>query len=298
MELTHHYARVNGVRLHWVEAGSGPPVILLHGFPETHRSWDLQLPFLVARGYRVIAPDLRGYGESARPAGGYDLDTLVADVVALCRHVSNGRVRLVGHDWGGAITWLVASRHPDLLERVVVIDCAHPILMERALRSNPRQLAKSWYMFFFQLPLVPELWLSSRGAKNLAGMFRGTPGAERAPREVVNASRAAVGRISSLGPPLAYYRSALRGAARALWRGERHELPRIDVPVTLLWGEHDACFVLELAEAHRRLAPELSLHILRGAGHFAHQEVPEQVDALLAEALGDPAPGVAARSRG
>ena len=285
MRVTHHFARVNGIRLHYVEAGDGPPVILLHGFPETHRSWDLQIPFLAGLGYRVVAPDLRGYGESQRPERGYDLGTLVADAVGLCRHVSSGPVRLVGHDWGGAITWQVATEHPELLERAVVIDCAHPALMQRALLSNPRQLAKSWYMFFFQLPFVPELWLSRRGARNVAGMFRRTPGAERAPRTVVDASRAAVGRIASLGPPLAYYRAAIRGATRDLLSGARQALPRIERPVTLLWGEHDACFVRELAEEHRRIAPELRLHILRGTGHFAHQESPEEVSALLAEAL-------------
>lgn len=296
MALTHRYARVNGVRLHWVEAGSGPTVVLLHGFPETHRSWELQLPFLVAGGYRVVAPDLRGYGASARPRGGYDLETLVADVVALCRYVSDEPVRLVGHDWGGALTWLVATKHPELLEHAVVIDCAHPLLMERALRSNLGQLRKSWYMFFFQLPLVPELWLSARGARNLARLFRQTPGAERAPRELVEASRAAVGRVASLEAPLAYYRAALRSGLRSLVRGERQELPRIELPVTLLWGEHDACFVRELAEAHRSIAPEVALHILP-AGHFAHQELPDEVNALLAAALARAGARVAARTR-
>lgn len=293
MEVCHHYARLNGTRLHYVEAGAGPPVVLLHGFPETHRSWDLQLPFLVACGFRVVAPDLRGYGESARPSGGYDLDTLVGDAAALCRHVSDAPVRVVGHDWGGAITWLLATRHPELVERAVVIACAHPSLMQIALASNVRQLAKSWYMFFFQLPLLPEAWLAQRGARNLGRLFRQTPGAERAPREIVASAQGAVGRVASLGPPLAYYRTAIRQGLGTLFH--RPELPRVEVPVTLIWAEHDACFTRELAEEHERIAPALSLHVLRGTGHFAHQEDPERVNALLGEALG---PSVAAASRG
>jgi len=293
VELTHHYARLNGIRLHWVEAGAGPPVVLLHGFPETHRSWDLQLPFLVERGFRVIAPDLRGYGESARPAGGYDLDTLVGDAEALCRHVSDGPVRVVGHDWGGAITWLLATRHPERVERAVVIACAHPGLMQIALASNVRQLAKSWYMFFFQVPLVPEVWLSLRGARNLGRMFRQTPGADRAPRAIVASAQGAVGRVASLGAPLAYYRTAIRQGVGTLF--QRPVLPRIEVPVSLIWAEHDACFVRELADQHRAVAPALSLHVLDGAGHFAHQEEPGRVNALLAAAL---SPSVAAPAGG
>jgi pimeloyl-ACP methyl ester carboxylesterase len=282
---THHYTRVNGVRLHYVEAGEGPTVVLLHGFPETHRSWDLQVPFLVAQGFRVIAPDLRGYGESERPRSGYDLSTLVADVVGLCREVSPEPVRLVGHDWGGALTWLVAERHPELVTHTVVIACAHPALLERALLTDSQQLRKSWYMLFFQLPVVPELWLARNGARNLGARFRRTPGADRAPRSVVEASRAAVGRVASLAGPLAYYRSALRAGAARLLRRAPPALPRVQVPVTLLWGEHDACFVRELGEAHAPFAAELELHVLEGTGHFAHQEDPERVNALLAAAL-------------
>lgn len=295
MELRHCYARVNGVTLHYVTAGDGPPVLLLHGFPETHRSWDLQLPCLVRAGFRVIAPDLRGYGESSRPRGGYDLDTLVRDVVELGRTVTTDPVRWVGHDWGGAITWQIATQHPEAVDRAVVIACAHPYLMARALRSDLGQLRKSWYMFFFQLPVLPELWLSRRGAKNLGALFRQTPGADRAPRELVQAARASVGRIAPLAAPLAYYRTAIRRGALAELRGERAPLPEVRAPMTLIWAEHDACFVSSLAEEHRRIVPDLTLHVLPGTGHFAHQEAPETVNALLLEALG---PSVAANARG
>jgi pimeloyl-ACP methyl ester carboxylesterase len=284
MQLIHHFTKVNGIRLHYVEAGSGPAVVLLHGFPETHRSWDLQMGALVAAGLRVIAPDLRGYGESARPSGGYDLDSLVRDVAGLCRQVSSVPVRVVGHDWGGAITWLLAGQHPELVERAVVIACAHPVLMQIALASNPRQLAKSWYMIFFQVPVVPELWLSRRGAANLGRMFRETPGAERAPAELIATARGAVGRVASLRAPLAYYRTAIRAGLRHLFVPP--ELPRVERPVTLIWAEDDACFVPELAAEHHRIAPQLALHLLRNTGHFAHQEDPAQVNALLIDALG------------
>ncbi len=168
----HHYLRANGIRLHYATAGAGRPVVLLHGFPETHRSWDHQLPFLAEHGFRVIAPDLRGYGESDRPHGGYDLDSLADDVAGLIDGACGGRAALVGHDWGGAIAWHTAARHPAKLESVVVMDCPHPALMARALRTNRRQLRRSWYMFFFQLPLLPAWWLAKNGGANLGAMWR------------------------------------------------------------------------------------------------------------------------------
>jgi len=289
VKVTHHYARVNGVRLHYVEAGTGPLVLLLHGFPETHRSWELQLPVLANAGFRVVAPDLRGYGESDKPRSGYDLDTLAADVVELGRALEPGKCRVVGHDWGGAITWHAAGTRPEAFESAVVIDCAHPFLMQEALLGDAEQVKRSWYMFFFQLPVAPELWLSMNGGRNLARMFRSTPGGERAPESMVRAQRYAVGRVSPLRGPLAYYRTALRGAARDLITGRRPARPHVALPVTLIWGELDACFVPRLAEAHRALAPELSLHVLPGVGHFAHQEVPKLVNPLLLRALGSDA---------
>jgi pimeloyl-ACP methyl ester carboxylesterase len=201
----------------------------------------------------------------------------------------------VGHDWGGAITWHIAARHPEAVDRAIVIACAHPYLMARALRSDLGQLRKSWYMFFFQLPVLPELWLSRRGAKNLARLFRKTPGAERAPRELVEAARASVGRIAPLTAPLAYYRTSVRRGVLAQLRGEHMPPPEVRPAVTLIWAERDACFVGSLAEAHRRIARDLTLHVLPDTGHFAHQEAPETVNALLLEALG---PSVASRPGG
>ena len=189
--LEYQHVNVGPVRLHVASAGTGPVVLLLHGFPETHRSWQLQIDALVDAGYRVVTPDLRGYGESDRPKGGYDLHTLSADIASLIRKVSSTPIRLIGHDWGGAIAWHVASFHGELVDGCVILDCPHPTLMARALRGNLRQLRRSWYMFFFQLPLLPVLWLRRDSGRNLARMFRaGSPRAAHAPREL-NRCRAA-----------------------------------------------------------------------------------------------------------
>ena len=281
-EYEHHYAHTNGIRLHYVAVGAGRPVVLLHGFPETHRSWDLQLPFLAERGFRAIAPDLRGYGESDRPRRGYDLGSLADDVAGLIDGVCGGKAALVGHDWGGAIAWHAAARHAARLETAVAIDCPHPAAMARALLTNRRQLRRSWYMFFFQLPVVPALWLARNDGANLGAMWR----TDAEPSELVRAERAAVARVGSLAGPLAYYRTAFRQNASSLITGRsRYEDAASRVPVTLIWGAEDRCLGVELMAGHERYAQQLRTHVVPGAGHFVHQEKPAELNALLFHAL-------------
>jgi pimeloyl-ACP methyl ester carboxylesterase len=279
--VAHHYARVGDVRLHWVEAGSGAPVILLHGFPETHRSWDAQIPALVASGRRVIAPDLRGYGESEQPTGGYDLDQLADDIALLSRQLETGPFSLVGHDWGATIAWHTATRHPSLVSQLIVIDGPHHAVMLQALRRNPRQLRRSWYMFFFQLPVLPELWLLSGRGRNLARLWRDAPASRHAPAPRLGS----LWSLRALGGPLRYYRTAARNDARTVLRGERPAGATIAAPVTMIWGAEDSCLGAEMVEAHRRFAQVLRAHVLEGGGHFVHQELPAEVNAILVKAL-------------
>src|SRR5918994_7807608 len=146
-----------------------------------------------AAGRRVITPDLRGYGASELPRRGYDLDTLAGDVVALIDTLGVRSVDLVGHDWGGAIAWHLASHHAHRLDRVVVLDCPHPALMARALQRNPVQRRRSWYMFFFQLPVLPERWLARDDGRNLVRMFRaGSPGEHAVPKQLIEVQKRAL----------------------------------------------------------------------------------------------------------
>ena len=156
------YAEVNGIRLHYVEAGEGPLVVLLHGFPESWYSWRHQIPALADAGYHVVAPDMRGYNLSDKPRNWrqYDADTLAQDIAGLIRHFGDERAYLVGHDWGAAVAYFTAMRHPELLEKLAILNSPHPERMLSGLRTL-RQLRKSWYMFFFQIPRLPE-WLAAR----------------------------------------------------------------------------------------------------------------------------------------
>lgn len=270
-----------GVRLHYLTEGSGKPVVMLHGFPETHRSWDLQRPALIAAGFRCVCVDLRGYGRSDRPATGYDLETLAADIASLIRHLDAGPACVVGHDWGGAVTWELASNHPECVERAAILDCPHPALMSRALRHNPRQLRRSWYMFFFQLPLLPERWLTRRRGQNLMRMFRDAPPLP-ALSPLVEAERDALLEPGAIKSALAFYRTAFRENAPELLRGgSGKSYPQLACPVALVWGALDSCLGTELIHGTSRYAPRLRVHVLEDAGHFVHQEQPEAVNALL-----------------
>src|SRR5579859_6416310 len=148
----HHEALVNGIRLHYVEAGAGPLVVLLHGFPEFWYSWRYQIPALAAAGFRVVAPDMRGYNTSEKPPGvkSYTVDLLAADVAALIRAAGADRAAVAGHDWGGAVAWATALLYPDLLSRLIVLNAPHPAAFLRELHTL-NQLRRSSYIALFQL---------------------------------------------------------------------------------------------------------------------------------------------------
>jgi len=156
-EVREGYAELGDVRLHYVEAGDGPLIVLLHGFPEFWFSWRLQIAPLAAAGFRVVAPDLRGYNLSSRPAGvaAYSADRLAADVRGLIRELRAESALLVGHDWGGTVAWATAMSHPEVVDRLAILNAAHPRRLNQGLR-NPNQLRKLRYFFFFQLPALPE----------------------------------------------------------------------------------------------------------------------------------------------
>ena len=158
LAVMHHFVQLPGLRMHSVQAGAGPLVVLLHGFPESWWSWRHQVQPLVEAGFRVVAPDLRGYGETQRQ-GPYDLDTIVGDVCALIESLGEKQAMIVGHDWGGGVAWHLASLRPEYCKRLVVMNCPHPALMHQALlgrKPSWAQIRKSWYFFVFMLPFFPE----------------------------------------------------------------------------------------------------------------------------------------------
>ncbi len=288
--IAHRYADLPGARLHYVVAGAGPLVVLLHGFPEAWFAWQHQIPALVAAGYRVIAPDLRGYNLSDKPAGvrAYTTDRLTGDVAALIREVGDrepdGRVApaaVIGHDWGAAVAWLFAMRHPELLARLAILNVPHPARMLQGLRTL-RQLRKSWYIFFFQLPWLPEASFRARDFAVLRQTLRRDPVRPGAfSEEDVERYVAAAAQPGALTGGMNYYRALIRHPQAA------GPVQRIEAPVLVIWGEQDRYLGPELAEPDPRWVPNGRVERLPDASHWVQADAPERVNALLVEFLGD-----------
>ncbi len=278
-------ATVNGIRLHWVEAGSGPLVVLLHGFPEFWYSWRHQIPALAAAGYRVVAPDLRGYAQSGKPAG-YDSYTgaaLTGDVAGLVAACGAQRATVVGHDWGGVIAWLTALTRPEVVERLVVLNAPHPAVFARAVR-NPWQAVRSAYMALFQLPVVPEAMLRA----NDFAMLRLALRAMSVRPDAFTASdldryAEAFARPGALTGALAYYRVQGRSLARA---ARTARTPRtVTAPTLVIWGRRDPVLGVDLADPGPDRVPDRRVEVVDDAGHFVQADAPEEVNRLLLEFL-------------
>ena len=289
--MTHHFVDLPGLRMHYVEAGgepgapAKPVVVLLHGFPETWWSWRYQLiPFSEA-GFRVIAPDLRGYGETDK-TGPYDLDTVVGDVCALIDSLGleDKRVCIVGHDWGGATAWHLAARRPEYCGRLAVLNCPHPGMMREALLTRPKwaQLRRSWYIFLFQLPLLPEWLLARHGGANVVRAIRGSSvDRTHLTGEEVRPFREAVLRPGAARAMVGWYRAALRPGVAQTARYQR-----ITVEALLIWAKEDPALGYdELVPGTERFAARLRVEPIEGCGHFVQSERPDRVNALLLDFL-------------
>ena len=279
----HREESVGGLRLHWVEAGEGPLVVLLHGFPEHWLAWRHQVPALASAGFRVVAPDLRGYNLSEKPAGvaSYRMELLAGDVASLVRHLGYERTHLVGHDWGGAIAWCVPALHPGLVERLAILNAPHPILFRKKL-ATLAQARRSSYVFFFQLPYFPERSLLRRRAGFLKMMLRrdpSTPGAFTP--EEIEAYREAFLRPGTATAAINYYRAAFRSGTRI--PGLRRSLA--GVPTLVLWGERDRYLGPELLDGLETLVPDLRLVRIPGASHWLPADAAGQVNAELIDFL-------------
>ncbi|HMQ33237.1 MAG TPA: alpha/beta hydrolase [Chloroflexaceae bacterium] len=283
-ELRHAYADVNGIRMHYVTAGQGPLVVLLHGFPEFWYSWRKQIPAL-ADHFTVVAPDLRGYNETDRPAWGYELDVLVADVLELIAALGHERAMLVGHDWGGAIAWAAAIAHPHRVERLAILNAPHPAVFLKHLRDNPAQMRRSWYMGFFLLPVLPELAFRANDYAAVEQIFRGTTPPGTFGDEEITAYKDALSKPGVLTAALNYYRAAGRRGARGLFAGPAR---RCEVPTLLIWGENDIALGAEMLDDIPEFVPDLTVRRLPGVSHWVQHQAPAEVNAALLEFLRRP----------
>ena len=284
-DLRHGYAELESVRLHYVEAGEGPLVVLLHGFPEFWFAWRHQIDALAAAGFRVVAPDMRGYNLSSKPAGiaAYALALLTADVRDLIaeRGGEDGAL-LAGHDWGGVVAWGTAAQHPASVRRLAVLNMPHPRRMLEGLRTS-RQLRKSWYILAFQAPEVPERLLGLRRFAALRRPFEHDARAGAFTSADIDRYVEAWSQPGALTAMLGYYRAAIR----ARLRREPAELAPVTAPTLVIWGERDRHLGAELAQPHAADVPNLERVVrIPTASHWVAHDEPERVSQLLVEFFG------------
>lgn len=286
----HEMIKTNGVTLHVVLAGprDGAPVILLHGFPEFWHGWRHQIDFLAERGYRVIVPDQRGYNTSEKPPQieAYRIGELARDVTGLMDALGYAQTYLVGHDWGAAVAWWVATKYPERLKKLAILNVPHPILTAQAYREgNLRQLLKSWYIFFFQLPWLPETLLAANGARGLEQALRGSSRPDTFSEGDYAEYRKAWAQPGAITAMLNWYRAA-RYIPAGRSSGERAPL-RISVPTLILWGEQDVALEKSLAEKSAAICENGKLVFFPNATHWVQHDEAAAVNQHLAAFLAD-----------
>jgi len=280
----------NGLQMRVARAGQGDRlVVMLHGFPECWYSWRHQIRAL-APSFECAAPDMRGYGETDAPTGveNYRIEKLVDDVVGLIEALGRKRAAVVGHDWGGAVAWATALIRPDVVERLCVMNCPHPAKFFAHVRSNLRQIMRSWYMAFFQLPLIPDALLRMSGAALVARMIRSTAFNKDAFTDDDLAHfRDAFKNPYAATAAINYYRAALRRRDFFRLPAGHHWLARkISAPTLLIWGEHDVALGKELTYGMEDLfTGPFATKYIADSGHWVQQERPELVNQYLKEFL-------------
>lgn len=281
----HRTVGVGAVSLHVVTAGEGEPVVLLHGFPEFWYGWRHQISVLADSGLRLIVPDQRGYNTSDKPrwAAAYGLDELASDVVGLLDSTGHERAAIVGHDWGGVVAWWVAARHPERVKRLAILNAPHPVAFRRFIGRSPRQMLKSWYTFFFQIPWLPEAMLRRGDWKPLKQALERTslPGTfGEADLDEYARAWSQPGAVTAM---INWYRAPLPGSAS-------DSSSRISAPTLIIWGARDSALDPRLAEASLAYCDRGRLEIVEEATHWVQHERPDRVNGLLLEFLHDQTP--------
>jgi pimeloyl-ACP methyl ester carboxylesterase len=296
--ITTRRVEANGFSFAVDEAGSGDRLALcLHGFPESRFSWRNQLPMLADLGYRVWAPDLRGYGETEpkpQDVASYAVDKLMDDVEALIVASGAKDVTLIAHDWGAIVAWTFATSRRKL-SRLVIMNVPHPAVFAEVVARSPAQRRRSWYVAFFQIPWLPELMLKANKARAIRRAFYDMAlDKSRFPDSVLDHYGRNALRRGAMTAMVNYYRAGLR------YRLNERPWPVIETPTLVVWGEADTALGVETLEGTEAYVKDLTIRRLPGVSHWVQQEAPETVNAILAEWLttpraseGSPAPAAA-----
>lgn len=285
--MKENFVTTNGVKLHVVEAGpeDGPLIVLLHGFPEFWYSWRKQIEALASKGFRVVAPDQRGYNLSDKPEGieNYAIDVLGADIAGLIEAYGRKKATIVGHDWGAAVAWWMGINTPEKLERLAVLNVPHPAVMQQTLRRSFKQLLKSWYIFFFQMPFAPETLFKAANFKIGTRSLVSSSRLDAFSEHDLEQYRKAWSRPGAVKSMINWYRAALRKPSKMPASG------RVTVPTLMIWGARDKFLSREMAQPSIERCDHGELVFFEGATHWVHEEEPARVNELLIKFCGAPA---------
>ena len=273
--IKHRLISVNGIRLHMVEAGKGPLIILLHGFPQNWWCWKQLIPVLATAGYRVVAPDLRGYNLSDQPEGirSYRLDSLARDISELIEALGEKRAVLIGHDWGGVVAWTLAHQHPRQILKLIILNAPHPIRFIQLLGST-RQLFRSWYVFAALIPKIPEAYIRWNEFLALRSLFRDDPlRSDAFDHQDIDCFIDGFNKPGALTSALNYYRAGLLygfGVVRSF-------LGCLDIKTLLLWGVQDPYLDPRLLKGLDQWVSDLTIKPYEDGSHWLIAEHPERI---------------------
>ncbi len=279
--IQHKYLITNTVCLHYVRQGEGKLMLFLHGFPEFWYSWRYQIPEF-AQDYQVVAVDLRGYNNSDKPQGikNYTVEELEQDILGLIQGLGYENCILVGHDWGGGIAWSFAHHYPEKIEKLIVMNCPHPAKFAQALQQNPRQILKSAYIAFFQLPLLPELLFQWNNYQLLTDAFRQTTFDQNVfLSEDLEHYKNAAAKRGALNAMLNYYRALPHSLSKqSYWQP-------LEIPTLLIWGKDDPFLGQELNDHLEAYVKNLQVKYIANCSHWVQQEKPGLVNQAMREFL-------------
>lgn len=276
----HDYIVSNGVKLHYVTQGEGPLMLMLHGFPEFWYSWRHQIPEF-ARDFKVVALDLRGYNDSDKPQdkSAYVMAEFIKDVEGVIKGLGYEKCVLVGHDWGGGIAWSFAHAHPEMVERLIVLNIPHPAKFAQGFRT-PQQLLRSSYIFLFQLPWLPEMLLQAADYQAIETAFKGMAVDKSAFTQAdLDAYKDAAAKRGALTAALNYYRNVgQQGLLSEDWGV-------LEVPTLMIWGENDTALGKELTYGTENYVRNLQIKYIPNCSHWVQQEQPYLVNQYMREFL-------------
>jgi pimeloyl-ACP methyl ester carboxylesterase len=278
----HNYLYTNGVRLHYVSEGEGTLMLMLHGFPEFWYSWRHQI-LAFSPHYRVVAPDLRGYNYSDKLQSIqlYSMSELIKDIAGIINRLGYEKCILVGHDWGGALAWYFADEYPEMVEKLIVLNIPHPAKFMEGLQT-PQQLMRSWYIFFFQLPYLPELLFRWNNYQAIASAFTKMAIDKSAfTEEDIQAYKKAAAKPGALTAMINYYRCFVQQGfiSRKSWN-------KLDISTLMIWGENDTALGKELTYGTSDYVNDLIIKYIPNCSHWVQQEKPQLVNQYIADFLG------------